>query len=125
MQTFEALFSLFVFCLLAAQFLVFEEKPIDNSLYRLQLANDVWRALYLKGDFEDFSFNKGNQARDNAEADLKEITEMTGICVFINGEQLTSCRGIKTGEHMITTEKLLIVDGVPQKVQLTLTHSLE
>jgi hypothetical protein len=103
---------------------MFEEKRVDDSLYRLQLANDVWRVLYLKGDFEDFSFSSMNIARDRAENDLKKITELTGICVFIGGERLTSCRGEELGEHLITTKKLLVVDGVPQKVTLSLYRRL-
>lgn len=124
MQTLEAIISLLVFVALLPQFLSIEEKPVDDSLYRMQLANDIWRALYLKSDFEDFSFAEYNAARNNAEADLNKITKSTGICIFIGGEKLTSCRGEKTGEQIITTEKMLIVDSIPQKVTLTLKHRL-
>lgn len=124
MQTLEAIFSLFMLVLLSMPLLALEEKPTDNSLYRLQLANDVWRVLYLKGDFKDFSFDKNNPVHARAEADLDKITELTGICVFISGEQLTSCRGEKTGEQIITMEKVLVVDGMPKKVSLMLAHKI-
>ncbi len=124
MQSLEAFLSLFFLVLISISVLSFEEKRIDDSLYKLELANDVWRVLYLKGDFEDFSFNEGNKAAARAGQDLKQITEMTGICVFIGGERLTSCRGEETGEHIISIKKLLVVDGAPQKITLTLTHRL-
>ena len=124
MQTLEAIFSLSFLILTSLLVLTPQENQIDDSLYHAQLANDVWRILYLNNDFQDFSFTTGNQARDRAESDLIQITKLTSLCVFIGGEKLTSCRGEEVGSQLITLEKILVVDGTPQKVTLSLTHRL-
>lgn len=124
MQSLEAILSFIMLIMLSLPLLSVEQPAIDDSLYRTQLAHDVWRVLYLRGDFEDFSFDKGNPARDRAEADMKEITELTNICIFISGERLTSCRGEETGKHIVTVKKLLVVNGAVEKVSVTLAHRL-
>ncbi len=125
MQSLEAVLSLLVFLLITTQIIPFDAKPVNDSLYRIQLANDVWRVLYLKNDFEDFSFTTGNPSLNSAEKNLIDITDVTGICVSVRGFGLWSCRpgnvyGWVNGEQIITIKKILVVSGVPSEVTLTL-----
>ena len=54
MQTLEAVISFSVFMLFTTYVLlqIDDYSGVDDSLYRYQLANDVWRVLYLRGGFE-------------------------------------------------------------------------
>ena len=97
----------------------FHAKKLDDSLYRYQLVNDVWRTLYLRGDFTDFSFDSGNLARGRTEQDLKHIGEMTGFCIFIGGERITNCRG-ESVEEIVSTERIAMVDGELEMVAVSL-----
>lgn len=94
MQSLEAIISLMVFVSIVSYMVsgIAEKPALDDSLYRYQLAGDVWRVLYLKNSFRDFSFDSTNQARDEAENTLREIEDKTGVCTYIRGIQLASCR---------------------------------
>jgi len=123
MQTMEAVISLLILVSFISMLTLEQENTkvrTDTSLYKQQLANDVWRVLYLRGDFKDFSFDKNNSARDKTEKDLERIGELTSFCVFISGETLTNCRGENVGEKSISIEKFLIVEGELKKVPLTI-----
>lgn len=121
MQTLEALISLFIFMAFLSFVTLEWQTPnqVDTSLYKFQLVNDVWRVLYLRGDFTDFSFDNTNIARAKAESDVHTIGELTSHCIFVGGERITNCRGVGT-EHIITTERIGVVDGNPQSVTITL-----
>ncbi|MEW6748078.1 MAG: hypothetical protein AB1295_00010 [Candidatus Micrarchaeota archaeon] len=91
MQTIEAFLSLLVFLSISSLALASHPGPMptDDSLYRLQLADDAWRVLYLRGDFQDL----GPESRSMVEADLAFIGEQTGLCIFMRGMEFTNCRG--------------------------------
>jgi len=119
MQSIEAIISLLVFLSLSAVFIaqLGQPNPPDDSLYRLQLAEDAWRVLYLQGHFHDFNEGK----RLALEEDMKKITDETGLCVFMEGTEITSCRG-GDEEHVMTASlsKTIIVDGKPKTVSFSI-----
>ncbi len=121
MQTLEAIISLFMFMsfitLVASEWHVPVE--IDSSLYKHQLANDVWRVLYLRGDFTGFSFEAANAARIKAELDVHTIGELTSHCIFVGGERITNCRG-EPVQRVVSTERVTLVNGNPEKITVTL-----
>ena len=120
MQILEAMISLMVLVSFLS-FIAGEQHTlaVDDSLYKYQLANDVWRVLYLRGDFKDFSFDDANLARDRVELDLQRIGELTNLCVFIGGERITNCRG-EDVEKLVSTDRITLVDGAPQRIMVTL-----
>jgi hypothetical protein len=112
MQTFEALISLLVFVSAVSLLLqVEEDSHIDDSLYRIQLAEDAWRVLYLRGSFQDFR----PQSREAVEGEVSALGEEAGLCIFIDGVFITNCRG-GPQEHRITASmrKAAVYDGVPR-----------
>lgn len=109
MQSLEAILSL-MFLVSVVSFLLvsLEGQKLDDSLYRVQLAEDAWRVLYLRGDFQDFSDSK----RPVLESDLAAIGSETGLCIFMGGIQFTNCRDGQ--EHDITaslTKTLVYYDA--------------
>ena len=123
MQTLEAIISMFVFVAFAS-FLMLQldnYNGIDDSLYRYQLANDVWRVLYLQGDFKDFSFTSQSDSRDAAQRHLEEIYDETGVCAYLGGIQATSCPSESYCKEKISSiQHVLIDDGTPRKTMLSL-----
>jgi len=119
MQTFEALVSFLFFVFLSSYLLGLteEQRHVDDSLYRIQLAEDAWRVLYLRGSFEDFGPNK----RAQLEEELDTIEEETALCVFIDGVFMTSCRG-GSQEHQLTASlrKTVLYDGEPRNVTFSI-----
>lgn len=117
MQTIEALLSLLVFCAILSQAaLPPQVAPIDDSILRVQLANDAWRVLYLRGDFEDF----GEGKRPQIEGDLGKMGELSGLCFFLNGTTYTNCRGgSEAHEAAVTLRKALICEGGPRNLAFT------
>ncbi|MBU0532976.1 hypothetical protein KKB44_05785 [Candidatus Micrarchaeota archaeon] len=118
MQTIEASISFLFFVSITAYILSTTEPiPTNDSLYRIQLIEDVWRVLYLRGDFE----NLGSSTHIHLEDDLVLIGNETGLCIFIDGVFITNCRG-GTQPHNITASltKTAIYDGKPR----TFTFSL-
>lgn len=93
MQSIEAAISLLVFISISAFMVPFleEHRNADDSLYKVQLGEDSWRVLYLRGDFQDL--NGSPESRMRLEGDMAEITSQTGLCVFMGGVEFTSCRG--------------------------------
>ena len=136
MQTIEATISLLVLLTISLSLLqILPEQKIDDSLYRMQLAEDAWRVLYLRGDFRDFS----EMNRTDIERDLATIGDETSFCVFIEGVRFTNCRwsadesadgvgegaedrtGSGTLGRVASIERTLIEDGKPDQIMLTLT----
>lgn len=92
MQTLEAMISLTFFLLFSTYMLTQLDYTKPNyALYQYQLANDIWRVVYLKGGLRDYS--PANHA--HTEAILTEIKELTGFCSYIQGTRTTAtgCRG--------------------------------
>ena len=123
MQTLEAIISMFVFVAFAS-FLMLQldnYNGIDESLYRYQLANDVWRVLYLQGDFKDL------KSMSELDESLGEINEKTGLCVYVSGQQGTapSIRGedCSSDEAVAKIHPVVLVDGIPKQVTLSVYPS--
>ena len=116
MQTLEAMISLLFFMWAASSLLSSSEpEKIDDSLYRMQLAEDAWRVLYLRGDLQDLSDMRA------LEPALERIREETGLCIFVDGIACTSCRG-GNDEHeiMVLVRRTIICKGHPESVSLSL-----
>jgi hypothetical protein len=113
MQLLEASLSFMVLVSCSSMLLLEEPDHIDDSLHRLQLAEDIWRVLYLRGALDGME-------RDRLEPELAAIGQETGSCIFIEGVQYTNCRG--PGEpHMLTAsmQKTVLVNGTPQRVSFS------
>ncbi len=119
MQTIEALLSLTVFLLITSAILIESQvsHSPDDSLYRMQLAGDIWRVLYLKGNFE----NLDDAGRVVFESDATRIRDMTGLCIFIGGIRNTNCRGGQEHERIVTMKKIVVVDGQPKEVTFSVS----
>ncbi|MCI0503843.1 hypothetical protein L0Y65_03970 [Candidatus Micrarchaeota archaeon] len=119
MQTLEAALSLLVFASILPILLHASEDPrgIDDSLYRMQLANDAWRVLYLRGHFQGY----GPGGREALERDMDEITRTTSLCLFLDGIRSTSCRG-GDSHHPVTAaiRRTIIRGGIPEQVPFSL-----
>lgn len=114
MQSLEALLSLTFFVSILSLILASAPPPhgTDDSLYRLQLAQDAWRVLYLRGDFEDF----GDGRRADIEADMRRMGEETGLCFFIDGVRFTNCRGPDPVGITATVRRTVVSGGAPAAV---------
>ncbi len=117
MQTMEGILSLLVFSSIFASFIriMDDPAPLDDSLYRLQLAEDAWRVLYLRGDLRDLGDSKSG-----VEGDLGLLGTETGLCFFFSGIQATNCRG---GEPRLITASVgrtVILGGKPEAVSFSL-----
>ena len=119
MQTLEAVFSLMFFLSISSLLLSsFKPYQLDDSLYRIQLANDAWRMLYLRGDLEDFSDDK----RDAIERDMQEIGKQTGLCFFLNGTQYSNCRGgDDPHENTVSIKRTVIGRGGPETLSFSIS----
>ncbi|MFA6530714.1 MAG: hypothetical protein WCT31_03200 [Candidatus Micrarchaeia archaeon] len=107
MKTLEALISLLVFLLIIAS-LAPMAQPERDGIYRMQLANDIWRVFSLRGDLEGFDKTRMN-------VDAEEITKLTSLCVELDEEDVTSC----IPEEKITqVRKTAIVYGEPKTITL-------
>ncbi len=119
MQTFEAMMSFLVFTsiMLAAFGDHGGERGIDDSLLRLQLAEDAWRVMYLRNDFRDF--NGAGNAR--IRGDMESISRETGLCVFLMGSSnYTSCRGGERHEITASIRRTAVIGNSHR----TMTFSL-
>jgi hypothetical protein len=116
MQTFEAIISLVFFIWAAALLLTSHDASgYDDSVYRLQLAGDAWRVLYLRGDFA------GLTDLESIEPGLDEISRQTGFCVFVDGITATSCRGGgQEHEIAVSLQRTMVINGIPRQVTLSL-----
>ncbi len=124
MKFIEATISLLVFLIFITTVLAgATAHKTDDSLYRYELASDVWRVLYLRGDFHNFAEDSLNPARDATEKDLTRITDLTGLCMNIEGVRVQSaqCRGEELGRATVITQNRLISNGVAKDVIMTIT----
>lgn len=109
MQTIEAIISLLVFLSILPLILSSVEPHVpDDSLYRLHLANDIWRVFYLRGDFEDFNKLALNR-------DANQITELTNLCIGFEEEDVTSC---VSDVELIKIRKIAFVNGNPKWITM-------
>ncbi len=121
LQLIEAMISL-MFLLVATTFIVSSvpSHHVDDSLYRLQLANDVWRVLYLRDDFRDFSLTDPlNPSRTKTLDDIHFVGEESSLCIFIRGGQLSNC-AFQNISNTVSVKKLVIADGQPEQVTLSI-----
>lgn len=117
MQTIEAVFSLTLFLSIASAALSgAAPRPLDDSLYRIQLAEDAWRVLYLRNDFESL----GRPPSEKLETDLRALGTMTGKCYFISGIEMTNCRGSPITEFRSKSRRTIIYDGQPKQVTFSI-----
>jgi len=119
MQTLEAMVS-FVFFLSICSHLILsleESRHIDDSLYRIQLTEDVWRVLYLRGNFADFQ----NVDRDKLEQEFTLIGDEASLCIFMDGVQFTNCRGSNQPHHITASlTKTVIYNGTPKDFKFSI-----
>ena len=119
MQTLEAMLSLAVFASIILYISPASTEPrgIDDSLYRMQLGQDAWRVLYLRGGLGDLT--EGGRA--SVESDMEQISHLTGLCVYISGIEFTSCRAFGGGSvAVVSIRKTVISGGAPKTVTFSL-----
>lgn len=119
MQTLEAALSLLVFASILLAVLPYgaPQRGTDDSLYRMQLANDAWRVLYLRGDFQDF----GDGKHEAIERDINEIGKQASLCVFLDGTWATNCRGgVREHNTTIKIQRSVVAGGIPKRVVFSL-----
>lgn len=114
-QTIEGFLSLLFFISILV-LLIPSAKQIDYSLYQLQLADDAWRVLYLRGNFIDFS----DVNRPAIEADMVEIGAQTGFCLFIDGIQFTNCRSGDNHIILMSIQRTVLSGGSPRQVTFSI-----
>ena len=123
MQSLEAMISLLFFVSVLSHMLggISEKPAIDDSLYRYQLAEDVWRVEQLRGHFEDFSDAK----RMPIEADFDIISQKTKLCIYMHGIEITSCRGKQYSiqERLATINRVVYKNDFAENVTLTIAKS--
>lgn len=122
MQSIEAILSLLVFLSIAAYVLSADPgpPPIDDSLYRMQLADDAWRVLYLRGNFQDLDESK----RTIVESDMSVIGKQTGLCLFMRGIEFTNCRGgDDSHDSLISIRRTVIYNRAPTVVTFRLSSN--
>lgn len=119
----EAIISLFFLISICSSMLLSldEQRHLDDSLYRVQLADDAWRVLYLRGDFEGFMSSDADRA--HLEEELGLLGDETGLCFFIDGVQYTNCRGGATSHGLIVAiSKTVYIDRKPKTVLVSMGH---
>jgi hypothetical protein len=104
MHTLEAVFSLIVLVGFSMMLTLGADAPTDYSLYQYQLANDVWRVLYLRHGVA--LLYDPSIAID----DLERITSETGLC--IETDFYSTCEV----EEGITIKKPIVLGNVEIKV---------
>lgn len=126
MQSMEAVVSLMFFVSVLTYMLggVAEKPGLDDSLYRYQLADDVWRVEQLRGNLKNFSFDAGNDARDDVEKDFDRLNGMTDLCIYMGGIKVTSCHGSHAIEEKVASiNRAVYINGSVKNVTLTLAKS--
>ncbi len=123
MQTLEAILSfMFLLAIVSSMLSSFYSAPLDDSLYRIQLAQDAWRVLYIRGDFHDYS-DVSDSKRASIEKDLDTLGNETGLCFFLEGVRITDCRGAQSGREMIVVlHETLIMDNTPKNVTFSISN---
>lgn len=118
MQVMEGVFSLAVFFSVCAGSLLYAEpQRIDTSLYREQLAIDAWRVLYLRGDFEGLDLGE-DQGR--LRQDLRALGDLTGLCFFVSGADLSNCPGGDEREVLVSLARTVIDAGAPKSITFSM-----
>jgi len=107
MNIIEAMLSLLLLVSIVPAFVLIDHS-IDDSVYRLKIGEDIWRVLYLKGDFTGFDKEKIN-------SDLEEIYKLSNLCVAFEEEDVASCI---PSEELIVLEKYSIVQGEVKKITM-------
>lgn len=118
MQSLEAILSLlFLISIVSPLLIPSNGNEIDDSLYRIQLAEDIWRVLYLRGDFHEF----GDTKRTFIETEFELIGDETDLCIFMDGIEFTNCRGGEQ-EHELSASlpKTIIYEGRPKSVSFSI-----
>ena len=116
MKTIEATISLLVF-LSFSSFALIHLPQGHSSLYEYELANDIWRVLYLRGYFHP-SDEAPNFMQDEYAllADTNHITDITGLCISFETElEGGTCL---PGERTIYLKKTVFIKGTPRSVEL-------
>ena len=117
MQTVEATLSLMMFLSVSSAVLsAAEQKPVDDSLYLMQLSNDAWRVLYLRGSLD--SLDQGPHPK--LEEDLRSLGALSGKCYFISGVEMTNCRGMGIREFRSKSARSIIYEGRPRQVTFSI-----
>ncbi|VVC04149.1 Uncharacterised protein [Candidatus Bilamarchaeum dharawalense] len=116
MQSIEAFLSLLFFITILIPILPNTEQP-DHSLYQIQLAEDVWRVLYLRGDFQSLS----ELGRPKIESDLGIIGNQTSLCFFIEGIEYTNCRSGEPHKKLVSISKTIIFNGALKKTTFSIS----
>jgi hypothetical protein len=114
MKSFEALFTLLVILSFSFLILNYPEPKLNDSLYRFQLANDVWRIWQLRGDLDGF-----NEVKMTADADY--MTQLTGFCIYLVEEQVASCTYDET--IISSIQKKAWINGEIKTLTLVLAKS--
>jgi len=109
MNTIEAILSLMIFILIIFTFITVPTPELDISLYKLKLAEDIWRILYLKGELTNFQ-------EDKILEDLNKIKELTGLCVSINWKE----ESIKTCEpsEFVVVKRIAFINSSPEMISI-------
>lgn len=117
MQTLEAILSFLFFFM----FVIYGLSQLDYTkpnyeLYRYQLANDIWRCLYLTGSLSYYPYFTAE-----TEKRMQDIYDATGFCVYLEGIKTTinKCRFSSCSEDRITTEKIWFDNGIVDVMQFT------
>jgi len=127
MQSMEAVISLMFFVSILTYMLggIAEKPGLDDSLYRYQLTDDVWRVEQLRGNFKNFSFDSGNTPRDEVEADFDDINGLTGLCIYMGGIKVTSCSNeYSIAEKVASISRAVYIYGSVKNVTLTLAKDI-
>jgi hypothetical protein len=125
MQSIEGIISLmFLVSILSFMALEISEQPeIDDSLYRYQLAGDVWRVASLRGDFKDFDSSKNSPSRDQLQTTFEEVEAISTLCPYLSGKVVTPCSQKKMIERIASINHVLYDQGVAENVTLTIAYS--
>lgn len=119
MKMVEALISLVV--LLSFTSLSILHAPYQHSqLHKYQLAEDVWRVAYLKGCFNQTapSTQGDEEMRGCLNLVLSEVEQETGLSItFYSPLGVIVGPGVPE-EKYILLRKAIVVDGIPQKVEV-------
>ncbi|MCK4319855.1 hypothetical protein KAW38_04775 [Candidatus Micrarchaeota archaeon] len=106
MQTIEAVISLLVLLSFSIPFLI--SAPLqDTSLYQLQIAGDIWRVLYLKGDL--YPLDKYEMQKD-----ADKIKLLTGLDVCF--DEMDVCTGLV--DDGLVVKKTILTDLGFQRVTM-------
>ena len=118
MQTVEAMVSFLFFAAIATPMLLHLEaqRDVDDSLYRMQLAEDAWRVLYLRGTFHNLT----DGSTGSVELELARVGEETGLCMFIDGVRFTNCRDGRAHAITASLRKTVFYEGTPQGVTFSI-----